>query len=651
MLEVNQLTIEFGDRALFRDVSMILYPGHRYGLVGANGSGKSTLLKALMGEITQFSGQVNWPGRVKLGILKQDHFRYEHETILNTVIMGRPELWEAFQVQDQLIRKDDLTLEETSAFSDAEEVIQREDGYTAEADAAKLLDGLGIPTELHANNLSTLSGGYKLRVLLAQLLFSRPDALLLDEPTNHLDIFSIRWLEQSLRDFPGLLVVVSHDRDFLNATATDILDVDYGTVRAYKGNYNDFLAAKALEVDQKEREQANQEKRREELETFINRFKAKASKASSAQSRVKMLEKMEVIEIAETSRRYPHFRFEPNAQSGRVTLKVDEVSKRFEDKQVLNNVSFEINRGDKVALIGPNGIGKSTLLKIITGHLAPDQGAVTLGHEAHLGYFPQDYREEMQKDMTLLEWLGQFDAMAAHGVLRGKLGQVLFSGDDVHHRVSTLSGGEATRLLFARLMLIPNNVLVLDEPTNHLDMEAIDMLTEALVAYKGTVLVVSHNRYFVSQIATRVLELRAEGAYDFMGTYSEYLEKQGTDHLSRDVDLRNRNAFQEQLKESRAEKEAAKPVVKLSYDERKQLQRNKQKLERRITQLEAQTAQEEADLATQEEAIAAAYASGDEAAQQKALSAKEAITKRQEIALAEWEQIERELTEIKRQLG
>lgn len=511
MLEMINLTLEFGDRVLFSDVNFQLYPGHCYGLVGANGAGKSTLFKILMGQTSEFTGSVNWPKQAEVGFLKQDHFAYENCSIIETVIQGNQKLWNALQLQDAMTRQGEMTLADAEAYAEAEDVIIQNEGYSAESDAARLLDGLGIPAEQHSLKLKTLSGGYKLRVLMAQLLFSKPEILLLDEPTNHLDIFSIKWLEEHLRSFPGLLIVVSHDRDFLNAVCTHMLDIDYGTIKMYTGNYDEFLAAKALEKDQKERALVNQEKKKEEMQAFINRFKAKASKASQAQSRVKMLEKMESIELPPSSRRYPHFKFTPSVVSGIIPVATEKVSKAFGDKQVIRKLSFEVERGDRIAVIGPNGVGKSTLLKLVMEQIKPDLGTVQWGHEAHPGYFPQDYHDLLKGDMTCYDWLYGFDATAPVGQIRGLLGQMLFTGDDVKNKISSLSGGESSRLIFAKLMLEPNNILLLDEPTNHLDLEAIDMLTEALAAYTGTVVIVSHNRYFVSKIATRILEIKPDG--------------------------------------------------------------------------------------------------------------------------------------------
>jgi ATPase subunit of ABC transporter with duplicated ATPase domains len=641
MLEVNQLTVEFGVRALFRDVNLLFYDKKRYGLVGANGAGKSTFLRILTGQEHNYSGQINWPKDVRVGVLNQDHFAFEDQAIIEVVIQGKKALWDALQSQKSLAQKSELSIEESHAYSEAESVIQRESGYTAESEAAKLLLGLGIPDNHHLQALKTLSGGYKLRVLLAQLLFSQPEILLLDEPTNHLDIYSIKWLESYLTQYPGLLIVVSHDRGFLNGVCNQIVDIDYGTLRVYTGNYDAFEAAKVLEREQKEKALDQQDKRKEELQAFVDRFRAKATKASAAQSRVKMIEKMEEIEIPPSSRRYPHFRFLPHTTSGIVPLQVKDLAKSYAQKQVLSGVSFEVERGDRIALIGPNGVGKSTLLKILMKEIAADQGEFVWGHEVLPGYFPQDYHSQLEKQLTVFDWLYKYDATATHGQIRALLGQSLFSGDSVKHKLSTLSGGEATRLVFARLMLLPSNFLVLDEPTNHLDMESIESLTESLKNYKGTLLVVSHNRYFVSEVATRILELKPEGLVDFKGSYSEYLEKEGTDHLSRDVNLRQRTVLNQQTQSNTEKNDNA-----LNYEARKQQQRRIKQLEKRIPELEQLCLELEEKIQACEPLLAEAYISGSESEQQHLLQQKEQLDQKMTNSMEEWEESEQELIQL-----
>jgi len=636
MLEMKDLAVHFGDRTLFDKTNLLLYPGHRYGLVGANGAGKSTLMKILEGSMSEFQGELNWPSNTRIGVLQQDHFLFENESLLDTVMQGRQELWQALKIQHQLSEKVEFTPEDTDAFAGAQLIIDKENGYAAESEAARLLDGLGLPVAQHSQALKTLSGGYKLRVLMAQLLFSQPDILLLDEPTNHLDLYAIRWLGEYLTRFSGLLMVISHDREFLDDVCTDTLDIDYGTIKLYTGNYEQFLITKAQDKEQKEKELERQGKVREHAEQFINRFRAKATKASAVQSRVKMLEKMDEIELQPSSRRHPHFRFSIAQRTGEVALTVKHVSKSFADKKVLNNVTFEVQRGDRIALIGPNGIGKSTLLKIIMGQLKADEGKSKWGHDAASGYFPQDYHEILPAQETLYRWLaGQADAQPEANI-RALLGRTLFVGNEVHHKITTLSGGESSRLIFASLMLKEPNILLLDEPTNHLDMEAIDSLAEALQEYKGTLICVSHNRYFVRTIANRILELTPDGFTDFKGSYAEYLEKQGTDHLDR-----------AQTKVSVVkETSEVKRQSQQDYEFQKSLQRKLRSLERKIPEAEQRCEELELLCASNQDLLAETYLSGTEADQQAALSKQQELEAQLEQAYSDWENFETEYTEL-----
>jgi ATPase subunit of ABC transporter with duplicated ATPase domains len=419
------------------------------------------------------------------------------------------------------------------------------------------------------------------------------------------------------------------------------VDIDYGTIRIYTGNYDAFEAAKVLEREQKEKALESQNERKEELQAFVDRFRAKATKASAAQSRVKMIEKMEAIEIPPSSRRFPNFRFAPHTTSGIIPLQVKGLSKAYGEKQVLSDVTFEVERGDRIALIGPNGVGKSTLLKMLMEEIASDGGSFNWGHEVLPGYFPQDYHSQLEKNCNVFEWLYDYDATATVAQIRGLLGMALFTGDSVKNKLSTLSGGEATRLVFSKLMLLPSNFLVLDEPTNHLDMESIESLTESLKAYKGTLLVVSHNRYFVSEVATRILELKPEGLVDFKGSYAEYLEKEGTDHLSREVNLKQRNVLSQQSQAVVEKNDNA-----LNYEARKQQQRRIKQLEKRIPELEALCLEIEEKLQACEPLLAEAYVSGSEADQQLLLKQKEQYDAKMASSMEEWEAAEQELIEL-----
>jgi len=537
MISTSNLAKEFGDRVLFADASFQLNPGERYGIVGANGSGKTTLLSILSGDTPATRGVVSIPKSARLGVLRQDQFLYEDQQVLEVALMGHPELWDAMVKKEALLANAHVEFD-LDRFSALEETVQRLDGYTAEARAATILEGLGLPAEVHRQPLSTLSGGFKLRVLLAQVLAGAPDVLLLDEPTNHLDILSIRWLEKFLQDFPGPVAVVSHDHRFLDNIATGILDVDYQTVTLYYGNYSDFLVQKVEDRKRKEKEIEGRQKEIAHHQKFVDKFKAKASKARQAQSKVKMIERKveEMEELPGSSRRYPKFRFAQRRQSGKEVLKVTGIRKSFGEKEVLPGVSLQVNRGDRLVIMGPNGIGKSTLLKIIMGDLPADQGTVAWGYEAQPGYFAQDHHEQLtDTDRTAEQWLWDFCPGKDRGFVRGHLGMMLFSGSDGEKRLAALSGGEAARLVFSRLALEQPNVLVLDEPTNHLDLESIEALVAGLQSYEGTLILVSHDRWFVSQLATRVVEIGRNGIRDYHGTYEEYVHACGDDHLDADT--------------------------------------------------------------------------------------------------------------------
>jgi ATPase subunit of ABC transporter with duplicated ATPase domains len=545
MIAVSELTKFYGRQTLFHDVSLQLKPGDRYGLVGANGSGKSTFLRLLAGEEPPNEGTISVPKRAKLGILRQDQYRYTEEPILEVAMMGNRRVWGAMVAKEELLARADDGFD-AGRYAELEETILQHDGYALEARAGEVLEGLGIPTEIHRRPISTLSGGFKLRVLLAQVLTAEPDVLLLDEPTNHLDILSIRWLEKFLTSFKGCVVVISHDHRFLDNVCTHMLDVDYETITLYPGDYTAFMVAKEHERGRREAEIAKQEKQIANYQRFVERFRAKASKARQAQSKQKLMEKMaEGLEpLPQSSRRYPTFDFHQCRPSGKEVVVAEGVSKAFGDNQVLEDVSLTVRRGERVAILGPNGIGKSTLLKILVGQLAADAGRVEWGYETHPGYFAQDHHDILgQQKATVESWLWEACPTETVGFVRSRLGRVLFSKEEVRKSVRNISGGEAARLIFARLSVEQPNVLILDEPTNHLDLEAIEALVGALQDYDGTLIMVSHDRWFVSQLATRILEIRPDGIEDYLGTYQDYVERCGDDHLDAEaVSLRTRRS-------------------------------------------------------------------------------------------------------------
>lgn len=580
-LGIHELALGFGERILLNHVSLHLNIGVRYGLVGANGSGKSTLFKAIAGELTTLHGTINVPKELRLGTLQQETAEFENETLQDLVIQGNKDLWEALQKKNDLLKNEKFGESESAELAYLEEIIHLHQGYSAESRAQALLEGMGVPSERHQSPLSEFSGGYKLRVMLARLLFGDPDILLLDEPSNHLDIVSMRWLEEYLQRFKGLLIITSHDRDFLNTVCNAILDVDFGTVTLYKGNYDAFLKAKEAKREQQEKLLDKQEKRKDEMEAFITRFKAKASKARQAMSRQRLVDKLEdEIEgqaLVPTSRQYPNFKFSQGRPSGVTPLKIHEICKSFDEKQVLKNVSLEIERGERIAIIGRNGIGKSTLLKIIHQEVLPDSGEFKFGPSVTTSYCPQDRALLFHSPVSLIDWLNQrLEFKSSTQELRDLLGKVLFSGKTVDRSVTTLSGGEMARLLFSGMMGEGANFLFFDEPTNHLDMEAIESLVSALKGYEGTLVFVSHNSYFVNQLATRIVALQDDGLIDYQGNYQDFVAKYEQDHLCK------KEAFSEERKKQSDQDGAQR------YAEKKLLRSEKSKQERRIKKLEEQ---------------------------------------------------------------
>lgn len=592
MASVNQLEMRYGDRVLFKNVSLHLSRKTRYGLVGANGAGKTTFLKILSGEIEPTSGEVSIPKEAQIGVLKQDYIKFHDEKILGLVLKGNQVVWEAFEKKEALLSKGDLSDEAIEELSHIEEQLRLRHGYQAEAKAARLLEGLGIPLVDHEKHLGSLSGGYQLRVMLAQVLFSEPDLLLLDEPTNYLDIFSIRWLEGYLKDYQGILLLSSHDRVFLNRVCQVILDIDYGGMKQYSGNFDHFLTEKENDIIQKEAQLQSIGKRKDEVQRFIDRFRAKSSKARQAQSRVRMVKKLEEEEkkweLFPTSRQYPHFHFPHCRPSGRVTLAVKGLSKSYGEKPVLKEISFEIEKGEKVAVVGANGIGKSTLLEIVTECRGLDSGTFRWGPHVKTAYFPQDFHRILDPQATLYDWLESTTKCFHAEKLRRALGAMLFGDMEVRKKVQSLSGGEAARLVFASLMLKEHNTLILDEPTNHLDMEATDALIEALKGYDGTVILVSHNRYFISEVANRIVELQEGKTLDFKGGYDEFVAVHERDYLSEKTQnpskKKDKSQDFEKRKEERRKKSRLKKEIQKCEDEIHQIEREIERINQKLAQ-------------------------------------------------------------------
>ena len=512
MITVSDVTMRYGTKVLFENVNVSFNPGERYGLTGPNGCGKSTFMKILSADLEAISGQIFRPKR--LGILRQDHYQFENDRVIDVVMMGNAHLWAAIQEKDRILEKGDhMSDDDGMRLGELEMTIAEEEGYTAETEATELLEGLGIPEKLHTAAMSSLVGGDKVRVLLAQALFGHPDGLLLDEPTNALDIGSIRWLEGFLADYTGVLVVISHDRHFLNEVCTRIADIDYETIIIYPGNYDDMVKVKAESRGSIEVANQAKEKRVQQLQEFVQRFRA-GSRASQVKSREKQLEreKQAMADLKRSNIARPFIRFDQNRASGKQVLNLAHVHKQFEHQKICDDLTFHVFRGDKVAVVGPNGIGKTTLLRMIMNEIRADDGKLEWGYETQTGYMPQDHHEVIERsERTAHNWLSQFVKDQSEEQIRSIFGKLLFSKDEPFKATKVLSGGETVRLLLAKLMLQRPNVLVLDEPTNHLDLESIRSLTEALDKYEGTCVFVTHDRQMVVDVATRILEMSKDG--------------------------------------------------------------------------------------------------------------------------------------------
>src|SRR5665647_424596 len=525
MISTNGISLRYGKQVLFEDVNIKFIPGNCYGLIGANGSGKSTFLKILSGEIEANKGEVMIPSKERLTVLKQNHFEYDGCQVLSTVIMGHSKLYSIMVEKELLYMKEDFSDADGIKIAELETTFAELNGWEAESEAATLLKNLGIPDELYEKKMQDLDGGDKVKVLLAQALFGSPDILLLDEPTNHLDLKAINWLENFLAGFNNTVIVVSHDRHFLNQVCTHIADIDYGKIQLYMGNYDFWYESSQLALKQAREQNKKNESKVKELQEFIQRFSANASKSKQATSRKKLLEKITIEDIKPSSRKYPFIDFKPDREAGNDLLLVDNISINIDGKQILDNVSFIVNKGDKIALSGPDNIAKTTLFKILIGELTPDSGEFKWGITTTQAYFPRDNTSYFDGvELNLVDWLRQFSREQDESFIRGFLGRMLFSGEESQKKATVLSGGEKVRCMLSKMMLSGSNVILLDEPTNHLDLESITALNNGLINFKGIALFISQDHQFVHTIANRIIEITPKGIIDRYTTYDEYIE-------------------------------------------------------------------------------------------------------------------------------
>ncbi len=542
MISASNVTLRLGKKALFEDVNIKFTEGNCYGLIGANGAGKSTFLKILSGELEPTNGEIIMNAGERLSVLQQDHYKYDDCVVMDTVIMGNKRLYEVMKEKDAIYMKEDFTDEDGIRASELEAEFAEMDGWNAESDAATLLNGLGVETDIHYKMMSELDGNQKVKVLLAQALFGNPDVLLLDEPTNHLDLDAIAWLEEFLINFNNTVIVVSHDRYFLNKVCTHIADIDYAKIQLYAGNYDFWYESSQLMIKQMKEANKKKEEKIKELQEFIQRFSANASKSKQATSRKRALEKIELDEIKPSSRKYPYIDFRPKREIGNEVLTVSNISKTVDGVKVLDNISFTIGHDDKVAFVGPNTIATTTLFKILAGEEEPDEGTYKWGVTTSQGYFPKDNTKEFDNDLVIADWLAQYSEEKDATYVRGYLGRMLFPGEDGVKKVKVLSGGEKVRCLLSKLMIMQSNVLILDEPTNHLDMESITALNNGLIKFPGVVLFACQDHQFVQTTANRIMELTNTGLIDKQTTYDEYL---ASDEMARKRQVMNMNTEDE----------------------------------------------------------------------------------------------------------
>lgn len=524
MISANGVTLRFGKRTLFENVNIKFSPGNCYGLIGANGAGKTTFLKILSGELEPSQGDITMNPGERLSVLKQDHHAYEEEKVIQTVIMGNQELYKIMKEKDELYNKPDFSEEDGIKAGELEAKFAEMDGWNAESDAAQLLNGLGLETDFHDKYMKELTEMQKVKVLLAQALFGNPDVLLLDEPTNYLDLEAIEWLEDFLINFENTVIVVSHDRYFLNTVCTHIADIDYGKIQVYTGNYDFWYESSQLVLKQMKDANKKKEDKIKELQEFIRRFSANASKSKQATSRKKLLEKIELDEIKPSNRKYPYINFEMDREPGKEILFVEKLTKNSPDgKKMLNNVSINVQQGDKIAFVGPMGAAKTELFEILTDNASPESGDYRFGITTSVAYFPKDNSAEFASDLSITNWLMQYSKVKEETFVRGFLGRMLFSGEEALKKVNVLSGGEKVRCMLAKMMLSGANVLIFDEPTNHLDLESITALNNGLEAFKGVILFTSHDHQLVQTVANRIIEITPNGIIDKRMSYDEYL--------------------------------------------------------------------------------------------------------------------------------
>ena len=528
MITVDDLSLQYSGAPLFSKVNLQFTPGNCYGIIGANGAGKSTFLRILTGDLDSTNGSVTIDPTKRVSVLKQNQNAYDDYTVMDTVIMGNAHLYEVMKEKDAIYEKPDFTDEDGLRAADLEAEFAELGGWEAESDASRLLQGLGIGTELHYEQMASVDPRLKVKILLAQALFGNPDIVMLDEPTNNLDIDTIRWLEQTLNDRDSTMIIISHDRHFLNMVCTHMADLDYGELRVYPGNYDEYMTAATQARERLLADNAKKKAQIADLQSFVSRFSANASKSRQATSRARQIDKIKLDEVKASSRQNPFIRFEQDKKLFRNALEVEALTKGFEEGPLFKNVNLLLEVGEKIAILGANGVGKSTLLKTLVGELQPDNGSVKWSENAQLGYYAQDHEYEFENDLTVFEWMSQWKQEGDdEQAVRSILGRLLFSQDDIKKPAKVLSGGEKGRMLFGKLMMEKPNILVMDEPTNHLDMESIESLNMALEMYQGTLIFVSHDREFVSSLATRVIEITPERVVDFTGNYEDYLRSKG----------------------------------------------------------------------------------------------------------------------------